>query len=75
MSVVLYESRNHVAIITLNRPDKRNAINDETCNALRDAWRKFASGECIYPERELTAEARRTQSKREIGRASCRERV
>ncbi|OGA21856.1 MAG: enoyl-CoA hydratase [Betaproteobacteria bacterium RIFCSPLOWO2_02_FULL_65_24] len=45
MSVVLYESRNHVAIITLNRPDKRNAINDETCNALRDAWRKFASGE------------------------------
>jgi hypothetical protein len=28
--------------------------------------RKFASGERIYPERELTAEARRTQSEREF---------
>jgi enoyl-CoA hydratase/carnithine racemase len=33
-----YESRDGVAIITLNRPEKRNAINNDMALALRDAW-------------------------------------
>jgi len=45
MSVVLYESKDQVATITLNRPGKRNAISEEVALALRDAWRRFASGE------------------------------
>ncbi|MDB5925783.1 MAG: crotonase [Betaproteobacteria bacterium] len=33
-----YESRDGVAIITLNRPEKRNAINNDMAHALRAAW-------------------------------------
>ncbi|MGZ5090919.1 MAG: enoyl-CoA hydratase-related protein [Vulcanimicrobiaceae bacterium] len=35
---LIYESRNGVAIITLNRPEKRNAINNDMAHALRAAW-------------------------------------
>ena len=42
MSAVLYESKDHVATITINRPDKRNAINDEVCSQLREAWQRLA---------------------------------
>jgi enoyl-CoA hydratase len=34
---VLFEARDDIAIITLNRPDQRNAINPDVCEALRDA--------------------------------------
>lgn len=34
---VLFETHNNIAIITLNRPDQRNAINPDVCDALRDA--------------------------------------
>ena len=34
MSTVLYEVRNRIAYITLNRPDKRNALNHEMVQAL-----------------------------------------
>ena len=37
-SPLTYESRDGVAIVTLNRPEKRNAINNEMALALRDAW-------------------------------------
>ncbi|MGE5525729.1 MAG: enoyl-CoA hydratase/isomerase family protein [Rhodospirillaceae bacterium] len=37
-SPVLYESRDGVAVITLNRPEKRNAINNSMALALREAW-------------------------------------
>ncbi len=42
MSAVLYESCDHVATITLNRVDKRNAINEEVSNGLRAAWERLA---------------------------------
>ncbi len=37
MSVVLYEAADRVARITLNRPERLNAINDELPRALREA--------------------------------------
>ena len=43
-AAVLYESRDAVAIITLNRPAKRNAINEEMAVALREAWVRFEQG-------------------------------
>lgn len=36
--VVLYHAENGVATVTLNRPDQRNAINPEVCDAMRDAF-------------------------------------
>ncbi len=38
---VLYEMRGAVAVITLNRPDQRNAINEAMRTGLFDAWRRF----------------------------------
>lgn len=36
-----YESRDGIAIITLNRPEKRNAINNDMACALRGAWQRL----------------------------------
>lgn len=36
-SVVNYESRDGIAVISLNRPEKKNAINNAMAHALRDA--------------------------------------
>lgn len=41
MSTVLYETRDHVAYITLNRPEALNAINHELGSELEDAWYRF----------------------------------
>ena len=38
MALVDYEVKGHVAIVTLNRPDARNAINPEVAVRLADAW-------------------------------------
>ncbi len=38
---VLYEERGHIRIITINRPDRMNAINPETSAELHDAWSRF----------------------------------
>ena len=40
-----YESRDGVAIITLNRPEKRNAINNDMARALREAWERLNSSD------------------------------
>lgn len=38
---VLYEVADQVAVITINRPDKRNALNAAVRQGLWDAWRRF----------------------------------
>jgi enoyl-CoA hydratase len=40
---VLYETKDKVALITLNRPHKRNALGTETVKKLRVAWTRFES--------------------------------
>src|ERR1700759_5828924 len=41
MSVVRYESHEHVATITMDRASSHNALNNALCNELREAWRRF----------------------------------
>jgi enoyl-CoA hydratase/carnithine racemase len=41
MPVVLYEKKDRVAYITLNRPESMNAINTELRDALLEAWKDF----------------------------------
>jgi enoyl-CoA hydratase/carnithine racemase len=42
---VLYESHDRVAVITINRPEKRNAINAAVVEELVGAWRRLNNGE------------------------------
>lgn len=37
MSDIIYEIENSIATITLNRPEKRNALNDSLINSIKDA--------------------------------------
>lgn len=37
MAKVLYEQRGEIALITLNRPESRNAVDAETADGLRTA--------------------------------------
>lgn len=41
MSHLVYEKRAGIALLTLNRPERRNAISPEMLVRLRDAWRDF----------------------------------
>jgi enoyl-CoA hydratase/carnithine racemase len=41
MSTVLYDVRDRIARITINRPEARNAIDPETHRALWSAWERF----------------------------------
>jgi enoyl-CoA hydratase/carnithine racemase len=40
-NAVTYESTDGIAVITLNRPDKRNAINNDVALGLRAAWERL----------------------------------
>jgi enoyl-CoA hydratase len=43
-----YDREDGVAVVTLDRPDARNAVDDRTALGLRDAWRRFdADGEAL----------------------------
>lgn len=42
MSVILYESKDGIARITINRPEARNAINKAVVSQLHEAWQRFA---------------------------------
>ncbi len=43
--VVTYEIRDRIAIITVNRPDKRNALTKEVVDRLNAAWTRFAASD------------------------------
>lgn len=45
MSLVEYHAADRIATITLNRPDKRNALNFEVVSALKEAFLKAANDE------------------------------
>jgi enoyl-CoA hydratase/carnithine racemase len=45
MSLVTYELRDHIATITLNRPESRNAINGALREGLNAAWNRFRDDE------------------------------
>ena len=40
MPEIIYEKENSIATLTLNRPEKRNALNDALINSLKDALRE-----------------------------------
>lgn len=39
--ILLYEVKDTIAFITMNRPEKQNALNTELSLAIRDAWVRF----------------------------------
>jgi enoyl-CoA hydratase/carnithine racemase len=41
MTLVRYESADHVATITMARPEAHNALNNALCEELRQAWLRF----------------------------------
>ena len=43
--MVTYERSGPVAVVSIDRPSARNAIDDETALALRDAWQRFEDDE------------------------------
>jgi enoyl-CoA hydratase/carnithine racemase len=45
MSLVRYESRDHVATITMNRAEAHNALNNALVGELRAAWLRFRDGD------------------------------
>lgn len=46
--IVLYEARGRVAIITLNRPDARNAVNNDVANGLESAIDRLESDDEVW---------------------------
>src|ERR1700739_3110798 len=40
-----YESADGIALITIDRPAKRNALSGTMCDALHAAWQRFAASE------------------------------
>ncbi|MDI9645084.1 MAG: crotonase/enoyl-CoA hydratase family protein [Archaeoglobales archaeon] len=48
MSLVLAEKRSHILVVTLNRPEKRNAINFEMAEELENIWKNFEEDDELY---------------------------
>jgi enoyl-CoA hydratase/carnithine racemase len=47
VSKLLYEKRDRIAYLTLNRPEARNAIDPELHQLLWDAWEDFAADDAV----------------------------
>ena len=47
MSVVLFEKRAPIALVTINRPEAMNALNSEVQAGLREAWQQVESDDDI----------------------------
>jgi enoyl-CoA hydratase len=45
MTLVRYESKDHVATITMDRASSHNALNNALCDDLREAWLRFRDGD------------------------------
>jgi enoyl-CoA hydratase/carnithine racemase len=43
MAVVTYEKQEHIVIITMNRPERRNAMNRDLMLGLAESWQRFAA--------------------------------
>lgn len=48
MSEVIYRKEGHIAFITLNRPENRNAINRQLVCELREAWIDYRDDENLW---------------------------
>jgi enoyl-CoA hydratase/carnithine racemase len=47
MSKVLYEKRDRIAWVTINRPEARNAIDPDVHRLMIDTWADFASDDSV----------------------------
>jgi enoyl-CoA hydratase/carnithine racemase len=45
---IAYEQRGHIAIITINRPDRMNAIDPQTSSELHEAWSHFRDTDDLW---------------------------
>lgn len=45
---VRYETRDAVAIVTIDRPERRNAVDSETAAALADAFERFDADDGLH---------------------------
>ncbi len=45
---LLFEVSNHIALVTINRPEKLNSLNDETLNELENCFRDIKDDKEIY---------------------------
>ena len=50
MSTVIYEKRERIAYVTLNRPEAKNAINPETHARLWEVWQDFRDDDAVDEE-------------------------
>ena len=44
---ILFELSDHIAVVTLNRPEARNALNLAALAALADAWQRIEDDDQI----------------------------